>query len=194
MKKLTGRDFEDILQCAIPVFEGLFPAPHDQLIMDLLFTLATWHACAKLRLHMESTLTYLDDTMKLLRQTMRRFVSTTCMAFVTRELPKEEAARSRRRATAARKTSKAWDQPLKKTTKETDQPVTKATVPKHKLFNLCTYKLHALGNYTKTIHLFGTSDSYSTQVVCYILISVGLLNKYEYRLLGQPIYQVLCTQ
>ena len=173
MKKLAGRDYEDLLQCAIPVFEGLFPAPHDQLITDLLFTLATWHACAKLRLHTESTLTYLDDTTKLLGQSMRRFVSTTCTAFVTRELPKEEAAQSRRRATAARKTGKARDQPPKKTTKETDQPVTKATVPKRKLFNLCTYKLHALGDYTKTIRLFGTSDSYSTQVVRHIFISVG---------------------
>jgi hypothetical protein len=39
------------------------------------------------------------------------------------------------------------------------------TKPKKKLFNLFTYKLHALGDYVSTIHLFGTTYSYSTQIV-----------------------------
>ncbi|KIK12991.1 hypothetical protein PISMIDRAFT_119820, partial [Pisolithus microcarpus 441] len=34
-----------------------------------------------------------------------------------------------------------------------------------KTLNLCTYKLHALGDYTTTIKMFGTLDSYSTQSV-----------------------------
>ena len=34
-----------------------------------------------------------------------------------------------------------------------------------KLFNLATYKLHALGDYVHSIHLFGTTDSYTTQLV-----------------------------
>ena len=34
-----------------------------------------------------------------------------------------------------------------------------------KLFNLNTYKLHALGDYVHTIHMFGTTDSYTTQIV-----------------------------
>lgn len=37
---------------------------------------------------------------------------------------------------------------------------------KVKLLNLFTYKLHALGDYVRTIRLFGTTDSYSTQIVC----------------------------
>lgn len=37
---------------------------------------------------------------------------------------------------------------------------------KVKILNLCTYKLHALGDYVRTIRLFGTTDSYSTQIVC----------------------------
>ncbi|KAF8228433.1 hypothetical protein L208DRAFT_1291363, partial [Tricholoma matsutake] len=36
--------------------------------------------------------------------------------------------------------------------------------PKAKLFSLFTYKLHALGDYVRTIWLFGTTDSYSTQI------------------------------
>jgi hypothetical protein len=173
MKKLAGRDFEDLLQCAIPVFEGLLPAPHDQLVMDLLFTLSTWHACAKLRLHTDTTLAYLDNATKLLGRTIRQFVSITCAAFVTRELPKEEAARSRRRAAAARKDQ---NQPQKKPAKKTDQSATRPNGRKRKLLNLCTYKLHALGDYVKTIRLFGTSDSYSTQVVSCIFISIGSMS------------------
>lgn len=34
-----------------------------------------------------------------------------------------------------------------------------------KKLNLNTYKFHALGDYVKTIRLFGTTDSFSTQVV-----------------------------
>ena len=37
--------------------------------------------------------------------------------------------------------------------------------PKKKTFNLLTYKLHALGDYVQTICLFGSTDSYSTQIV-----------------------------
>ncbi|GBE77722.1 hypothetical protein SCP_0106040 [Sparassis crispa] len=56
MKKLAARDFEDILQCIIPVMEGLLPKRHDKIIADLLFELANWHAHAKLRIHTDSTL------------------------------------------------------------------------------------------------------------------------------------------
>ncbi|KXN90922.1 hypothetical protein AN958_03356 [Leucoagaricus sp. SymC.cos] len=48
IKKLAGQDFEDLLQCAIPVFEQLLPAPHTELVLDLLFILGRWHALAKL--------------------------------------------------------------------------------------------------------------------------------------------------
>jgi hypothetical protein len=34
-----------------------------------------------------------------------------------------------------------------------------------KHFNLLTYKMHALGDYVSTIRQFGTTDSYSTQIV-----------------------------
>jgi hypothetical protein len=40
------------------------------------------------------------------------------------------------------------------------------TASRHKkTFNLNTYKLHALGNYTMTIRRYGTTDSYSTEMV-----------------------------
>lgn len=35
-----------------------------------------------------------------------------------------------------------------------------------KAFNLCTYKLSALGEYTWAILQYGTTEGYSTQTVC----------------------------
>jgi hypothetical protein len=35
-----------------------------------------------------------------------------------------------------------------------------------KAFNMQTYKLHALGDYVSSIKMFGTTDSYTTQIVC----------------------------
>jgi hypothetical protein len=34
-----------------------------------------------------------------------------------------------------------------------------------KQFNLNTYKFHALGDYVSMIRMFGTTDSFTTQVV-----------------------------
>ncbi|KAG6838659.1 hypothetical protein C0991_009889 [Blastosporella zonata] len=60
MKKLAARDYEDILQCSIPAFEGLLPEPHNKILLDLYFELATWHGLAKLKMHTETTLEDLD--------------------------------------------------------------------------------------------------------------------------------------
>ena len=40
-----------------------------------------------------------------------------------------------------------------------------STGGKKKLLNLNTYKFHSLGDYVRTIELFGCTDSYSTQLV-----------------------------
>ncbi|KAJ2921071.1 hypothetical protein H1R20_g16022, partial [Candolleomyces eurysporus] len=57
----AGRDFEDMLQCAIPAFARLLPEPrHDRLVRKLLFELATWHALAKLRRQSEQFVTELE--------------------------------------------------------------------------------------------------------------------------------------
>ncbi|KAG2063384.1 hypothetical protein BDR04DRAFT_1123294 [Suillus decipiens] len=61
----TCADFEDLLQCAIPVFEGLLPSPYNELLLDLSFELATWHGLAKLRMHTDTTLNFLDLSQEL---------------------------------------------------------------------------------------------------------------------------------
>ncbi|KAG2055844.1 hypothetical protein BDR06DRAFT_1044714 [Suillus hirtellus] len=88
--------FEDVLQCAIPAFEGLFPAQHDNVICLLLFQLAEWHALAKLRLYTDDSLAQLDQALNNLGKQLRKFQQFTCSAFQTVELPREVAAHQRR--------------------------------------------------------------------------------------------------
>ncbi|KAF9521934.1 hypothetical protein CPB83DRAFT_872126 [Crepidotus variabilis] len=98
MKKLAARDFEDLLLCAIPVFEGLLPPVYDRIVRNLLFELATWHALAKLCLHTETTLNDLENSTTRLGEAVRIFEKDVCAHYVTKELPSEEAARGRREA------------------------------------------------------------------------------------------------
>ena len=152
MKKLAGRDFEDLLQCAIPVFEQLLPEPHNSHVTKLLFRVAEWHGLAKLRMHTEATLARLEQVTAELGHRMRDFRDKTCAKFITRELEREVEARNRR---DARK-------------KGTKSPKESRKVD----FNLCTYKFHALGDYVHTIRMFGTTDSFSSQLVCGRLLQV----------------------
>jgi len=104
--------------------------------MQLLYKAAEWHALAKLRMHTESTLDLLNAVTRGFGRLMRQFRDKTSEEFDTTELPHE---------TGTRKGG--------------------ARSSKKKKLNLNTYKFHALGDYVATIHLFGTTDSYSTQVV-----------------------------
>ncbi|KAG2336350.1 hypothetical protein BDR05DRAFT_978806 [Suillus weaverae] len=138
MKRLAARDFEDILQCAMPVFKGLFPASHDEV-----------HALAKLRMHSESTLSTLDETFQHLSRQLHKFQDFTCAAFTTMELPKEQSAHEHN---ATNKRSGL------------NNPDPGSSGQKAKKFNLNTYKFHAMGDYLQTIRLFGTIDSFTSQI------------------------------
>ena len=63
-------------KCAIPVFEGLLPEPHNSKVLELLFTFAHWHGLAKLWMHNEATLNLLDDETTILGTQLRDFQST----------------------------------------------------------------------------------------------------------------------
>ncbi|KAJ7174906.1 hypothetical protein C8R46DRAFT_1161271 [Mycena filopes] len=154
MKKLAARNFEDLLQCALPVFEELLDGEHDTIVLDLLFILAYWHALAKLRMHTDFTVDLLDSVTTLLGRQLRHFRKVTCAAFTTKELPREEAARGRRNAKKSAAAAAAGTAP----------PVARAGVgSKVKTFNMETCKTHSLGDYAPAIRMFGTTDSYSTQ-------------------------------
>jgi hypothetical protein len=151
-----------MFQCAIPVFEGLFPPDHDRAVQSLLYRFAQWHALAKLRMHSESTVTLLEETFKNLARKLRKFQRDTCSAFNTTELPKETAARHRK---------------LTQRSNTATTPLESGGARLKKLFNLSTYKFHAMGDYVRTIKLFGSTDSFTTQTVriyCFFVIYIYL--------------------
>ena len=121
--------------------------------------MAEWHANAKLRLHTNSTVSTLKDLTRALGTLLRYFAGKVCPVYDTRELPREEAARVRRRAKQASR--KEGPTPAGGAARSNVGPV-------RKVFSLITYKLHALGDYVAHILRFGTTDSYSTQTVSLI--------------------------
>lgn len=167
MKKLAARDFEDLLQCSIPVFEGLFPEPHDKIVLDLLFSLSTWHALAKLRIHTETSLGLLKNATQTLGIQLRNFKNRTCTAYQTQELPSE--TRKRQRKATQKGKAVATDSVATSSGLSADihasGSLDNSQLPKLKELNLNTYKVHALGHYVDLIQQYGTTDSYSTQSV-----------------------------
>lgn len=159
LKQLAARDFEDILQCALPVFEGLFPEELDADIQRLLFVLADWHSLAKLRMHTEGTLDMLSLRTKTLGQELRYFEQHVANKVETFETPREARSRVRRgfrkgSANAAQAQARGGS----------SLPDTAIGSRKAKGYTLDTYKVHALGDYVSQIRLFGTLDVTSTQL------------------------------
>ncbi|KAF8151198.1 hypothetical protein BJ912DRAFT_869512 [Pholiota molesta] len=158
LKKLAARDYENLLQCSIPVFEGLLPEPHNKRLMVLLFTLAHWHALAKLRQHTDLSLDILESTTNQLAELLRDFQEKTCPAFDTQELKREATARERRMAKKS-----AANKPTAESASVSVGSNTVAVGRRYKTLNLNTYKDHSLGDYVATIRRNGTIDSYSTE-------------------------------
>jgi hypothetical protein len=174
----------------IPAVDGLLPKTHNSMIITLLYRLAEWHALAKLRVHTEQTLDSLEKSTTIIGRELRSFRDKSVKSFKCQELPKETAARQRQKERAqSRKESgsastninvncpladnrvpglqtDAGGDTRKTSANEGAVPPSKPKPkPKLKTLNLFTYKFHALGDYVRTIRLFGTTDSYSTQIV-----------------------------
>ncbi|KAF7966162.1 hypothetical protein HWV62_39770 [Athelia sp. TMB] len=162
LKKLAARDYEDILQCSIAVFDGLLPEPHNTAILKFLFTCAHWHALAKLRLHTDLTLEKMDSTTVRLGRELRAFSKNTCTAFVTKELKRETIARQKRQLRATKAGSSKRGQKRAPATTNDPQAAT-LDGPLLKTFNLKTIKIHFLGDHADAIRMFGTNDSHSTE-------------------------------
>jgi hypothetical protein len=149
---------------------------------------AHWHGLAKLRMHNDVTLDVMDAVTVSLGDKLREFNERTCTAFVTRELQREFNARMRREANKRPRTGQVAHpqqvphaEPSNTNGDNLTQPsstggTTVAGAPSNsnarsanarclKSFNLNTYKVHALGDYTATIRRYGTTDSYSTEPV-----------------------------
>lgn len=92
---------------------------------------------------------------------LRKFVSVTCDAYVTKDLPSEEAARGRRQAAHAQKNGINGKQPTK--------PSETSTSARERKLNLSSYKPHALPDYAPYIRLYGTTDGFTSQVVSFLI-------------------------
>src|SRR5882762_7372865 len=118
MKKMAARNFEYLLQVrlfdigmpisssnpksymrqwAIPVFDGLLPSQHNEVVMTSLYQLVEWHALAKLRMHTDMTLSLMDLATTAPGQQLCRFCQDVCFAYSTKDLLKEQAARKRKK-------------------------------------------------------------------------------------------------
>ena len=116
----------------------------------LLYRTAEWHAFAKLWLHTESTLQHIERLTTELGQSMQNFRDAMQSGFVTFKLLKETGVCN-------------WCQKVWQGKREGSFRWYPGCKPK--ILNLFTYKWHALGDYICTIHLFGGTDRFSTQVV-----------------------------
>ena len=140
---LTGE-----VQCAIAVFEGLFPSLHDKIIHELLFELAMQHGFAKLHLHTELSIAPLRSqqcgsalTFSALSQSpVKHSICRNCLL----RKPLEDDGRQH------------WQRnrglPQGHVAKSSDEASTKPKKRKRKKrFNLSMYKLHVLGDYVEAI-------------------------------------------
>lgn len=138
------------LQCCYACLKGLLPEPENSAILRFVYILCLWHGLAKCRQHTDVTLKLLEATTERLGDELRGFETYTA-TFDTYETPKEAAARERRATGNARKG---------KQNNGND-----GSGRRRKRFSLRTVKIHLLGHYVPTIRRFGSTDSYSTQVV-----------------------------
>lgn len=103
-------------------------------------------------MHTDRTLRMLEDLTTTLGDRLRFFANNTCSNYSTVELPREAAARQRR------KSKKSQVHPP-------DANQTAESIRRKTTFNMDTYKHHALGDYAEAIRTYGTCDSYSTEPV-----------------------------
>ncbi|KAL0059921.1 hypothetical protein AAF712_013268, partial [Marasmius tenuissimus] len=161
MKKFAFRDFEDVIQCAIPCFEGLLPEPHNKDLLDLLWDFNVLMAYASLGLHTDSTVATLDSTITELGKSLRRFANTTCAAYETREIPEEAEKRRNAEARREEKRLKEGKQTKKRGTKRDHDDEDGRLL---KTFSINTIKTHLITHYPYFIKKFGSLDSYTTRL------------------------------
>lgn len=146
-----------IWQCIIPCLEGLLPEPHNTTVLDLVFLLATWHALAAMRIHTDTSLDLLDIATTALGASLRYFVGVTCPNFETMETSTEYSKRRRQQTTS--------------TSAKPQEPIGR----KPKTLSLKTIKLHFLGDYVACIRSLGTTDNYTSAIVCALSFGCNLL-------------------
>lgn len=123
------------------------------MVSNLLYLASYWHSLAKLRRRTKTTSKVLDDVTVLFSWALRYFCEVTCAAFDTEDTDWEYDARRRAHNRRQQKSGNCARASASFGGKQ------------KRSFNLGTYKLHSLGDYGDYICRFGTTDSYSTQIV-----------------------------
>ncbi|CUA77217.1 CRISPR-associated endonuclease Cas9 [Streptococcus mutans UA159] [Rhizoctonia solani] len=143
MTRPTASDYEGVLQCILPVLEGLLPAIYERQILNLVFVLAQWHA---------------------LGHELRSFKAYTSQTKVYET--QQKLAVRQRRIEAKKKTKTTTHEPTYASDpKQSLHAQTVAVLTRtQKFFSLDTSKIHVLGDHPESIETFGTTDSTSTQV------------------------------
>jgi hypothetical protein len=112
--------------------------------MALLYICAQWYSLAKLHFHNDFTVNLLEHTTILLGAQMRKFDQDVCTKYHMKELQKEADARVRRASKGGKPASSAC------------KPVS---------LGVFTIKFHLLGDYGHVIRTYGTTDSFSSEIV-----------------------------
>ncbi|KAG9085029.1 hypothetical protein FRC07_013478, partial [Ceratobasidium sp. 392] len=161
MGRIAARDYEDILQCCMPVFDGLLPEVCNEPAQRLIFIFAEWHGLAKLCLHLDETLKIFKDLTINLGVALRSFAKLTEDMNV-RETPKEYARRKKKDGASKARSMTKRTRPNARQNKASHQE--QGDGRRICKLNLNTYKTHALGDYPRAVVDYGTTDSYSTQI------------------------------
>ncbi|KLO04861.1 hypothetical protein SCHPADRAFT_840114 [Schizopora paradoxa] len=167
MQKLAARDYEDMILCIIPCFEGLLDEPDNSIILNMLYTMCQFHSIAKLQMHTEETVGRLRKVITTLGNDLRTFQLEVCVKYETFETSSEVQARGRadmrRAALRARNAAREGDtiNPHDKLPQIAANASSGGRLPKR--LNLNTYKLHSIVDYPDTIVRVGPLDIGSTQ-------------------------------
>ena len=142
------------------MFEGLFPTAHDSSIQCLLFQLSEWHALAKPRMHTDDSLALLQQSLWSLGDQLHHFQQDMCEKLHAHKLPTQAVQQQRREM-------------VELNAGQQRKEACSTLLPKK--INLDIYKFHALGDYVTMIKMYGTTDSFTTQVVSEHQVSLFLL-------------------
>jgi hypothetical protein len=112
-------------------------------------------------MHTETTLHHFDNSTTQLGGLFWKFQRDVCSKFHTYDLPHEMATCTRQQR--LRVVNRMGKQIA-------DGASSDGNSTKQWSFNMLTYKMHSLGDYVKSIWLYGTTDNYSTQTVCFLSV------------------------
>lgn len=131
-----------------------------------------WHALVKLRMHTESTLALFQQVTQDVGKSLWFFTNEVCNVFDTKETPSEcqahqwrEKEKSQNKMASVEPNTVSGVSRFSEKASGIQKPDVSVSKERLKKFNMQTYKVHALGDYPRTIHWMGTTDSYSTQIV-----------------------------